>query len=92
MKIGDIKQREVIDIEDDKCQVTSSTSVQIHYQHSISKSHNHKVKSQQLTSLTQVAQSRDQPSSSAQDHFIQPVIIATDHPLIQIVGDLIKYV
>ena len=87
--VGDIRPREVIDVEDDKIQVLSNSNVQAsgsHDQVQASTSHD-KVQDQQ-----QVASSSSQPSdlsnASNQVQVLQPTNVARDHPLDTIIGDI----
>ena len=72
MDIGDIRPRQVIDVEDDKNQVINSP---------IKQASGSQVQDQQVTSSSQ-------PSSSNQAPILQPTNIARDHPIDQIVGDI----
>jgi hypothetical protein len=75
MDIGDIRPREVIDVEDDKDQVLPSPQVQAS-------------SSQLLSQPASTPSHQDQPSSSNQSQILQPQNIARDHPIDQIVGDI----
>ena len=79
MDIGDIRPTQVIDVEDDKDQVLSSPNVQAsgsqHIHPSASTSSHH-------------ATSSDQLNSSHQAQILQPINVARDHPIDQIVGDI----
>ena len=88
--IGDIRPREVIDIEDDKNQVLSNSNVQVSGSHDQNQANtsDDKVQDQQVASPTQVNQPSDQPSSSHQVQVLQPTNIARDHPLDHIIGDI----
>jgi hypothetical protein len=79
MDIGDIRPKQVIDIQDDKDQVLPSPSVQ---------ASGSQVPSQQQASSSQVDQSNMQASSSNQVQVLQPTNVVTDHPLDHIIGDI----
>jgi hypothetical protein len=84
MDIGDIRPREVIEVEDDKDQVLSNSNVQSsgsHDQHQASSS-------SQVQDQQQVASTSSQPSASNQVEILQPTNIARDHPLDSIIGDI----
>ena len=89
MDIGDIRPREVIDVEDDKNQVLSNSNVQASgSQDQVQASTSgDKVQDQQ-----QVASSSPQPSdqsnASNQVQVLQPTNVARDHPLDTIIGDI----
>ncbi|XP_066341604.1 uncharacterized protein [Miscanthus floridulus] len=86
MDIGDIRPREVIDVEDEKDQVLPPPNVQANEnQASTSGTHDE----------AQVQQVEDQQASSSQanqandqSQVLQPTHIARDYPLDQIVGDI----
>jgi hypothetical protein len=77
MDIGDIRPREVIDVEDDKDQVITSPNVQ---------ASGSQVQDQQVASSS--SQPSDQPSTSNNEQVLQPTNIARDHPLDLVVGDI----
>ena len=86
MDIGDIRPREVIDEQDDECQVYTPLHVQINANQASSSS---PMQDQQVASTSsQVNQSNVQSSSSNQMQVLQPTSIARDHPIDQIVGDI----
>jgi hypothetical protein len=82
MDTGDIQPREVVDVQDDKDQVLPPPNVQA----STSGSHDHdkvhEVQNQQEVSSSQSNQASDQ------SQVLQPVSIARDHTLDQIVEDI----
>ena len=87
MDIGDIRPREVVEVEDDKDQVLTSPSVQAsgsHDQDQASASDD-KVQDQQVASLS--SQPSDQSNTSNQVQVPQPTNVARDHPLDSIIGD-----
>jgi hypothetical protein len=88
MDIGEIRPREVIEVEDDKDQVFSSPNVKASGSHS----HDHASSSSQVQVQPQVASTpsptNDQPSSSNQVQILQPTNVARDHPLDYIIGDI----
>ena len=89
MDIGDIRPREVIDVEDDKNQVLSNSDVQAsgsHDQNQASTSGAQVQDQQQVASSS--PQPNDQPSASNQVQVLQPTNIARDHPLDSIIGDI----
>jgi transcriptional accessory protein Tex/SPT6 len=75
MDIGDIRPREVIEVEEDKDQVQVSGS---HDQNQASSSS--QVQDQQVASTS------SQPNNQVQ--VLQPTNIARDHPLDSIIGDI----
>jgi hypothetical protein len=88
MDIGDIRPREVIDVEDDKNQVLSNSNVQAsgsHDQDRASASDN-KMQDQQVASSS--SQPSDQSNASNQAQVLQPINIARDHSLDSIIGDI----
>jgi hypothetical protein len=88
MDIGDIRPREVIDVEDDKNQVLSNSNLQAsgsHDQDQASAS-NDKVQDQQVASSS--SQPSDQSNASNQVQVLQPTNVARDHPLDSIIGDI----
>ena len=83
MDIGDIRPREVIEIEDDKDQVLSNSNVQVDTNQANSSS---QVQNQQVASSS--SQSSDQSNASNQVQVLQPTNIARDHPLDSIISDI----
>jgi hypothetical protein len=93
MDIGDIRPREVIDIEDDKDQVLPPQIVQVnddqasgsptptHDQDQVQQAHDQQASTSQPNQQVQY-----QPSTSNQ--VLHPVHIARDHPLDLVVGDI----
>ena len=78
MDIGELRPREVIDIEDDKNQVLSNSNVQAsgsHDQIQASTSDDN-VQDQQMASSS--SQPNDQPSASNQVQVLQPTNVARD--------------
>ena len=89
MDIGDIRPREVIDVEDDKNQVLSNSNVQAsgsHDQNQASTSDDKEQDQQQVAST--LSQPNDQQSASNQVQVLQPTNVARDHPLDSIIGDI----
>ena len=87
MDVGDIRPREVIEVEDDKDQVLSNSKMQAsdsHDQNQISSSSQEQ--DQQVASSS--PQTNDQPSASNQVQVLQPTNIARDHPLDKIIGNI----
>ena len=85
MDIGDIRPREVIDVEDDKNQVLSNSNVQCDTNQA-SSSGSHDNEEDQVASTS--SQSNDQASASNNIPILQPTNIARDHPLDTIIGDI----
>ena len=77
MDIGDIRPREVIEIEDDKDQVLTSPIVQ---------ASGSQMQDQQVASSS--SQSNDQSNASHQVQVLQPTNVTRDHPLDTIIGDI----
>ena len=88
MDIGDIRPREVIDIEDDKNQVLSNSNVQASGSHDQiqASTSNGNVQDQQMASSS--SQPSDQSNASNQVQMLQPTNVARDHPLDTIIGDI----
>ena len=84
MDIGDIRPREVIDIEDDKNQVLSNSNVQASGSHDQSQANT----SDDNVQDQQVASSSSQPNARNQVQVLQPTNVARDHPLDTIIGDI----
>ena len=86
VEIGDIRPREVINVEDDKEQVSTHPIVQA----SGSNEQNQASSSSQVQDQQQGAstpsQSSDRPSASNQVQILQPSNMARDHPLDHIIG------
>jgi hypothetical protein len=89
MDVGDIRPREVIEVEDDKYQVISNSNVQVSGSHDQASSSS-QVQDQQMASTS--SQPNDQPSASNQVQVLQPTNIARDHPLESIIGDISRAV
>ena len=85
MDVGDIRPREVIDVQDDKDQVISSPNVQDGTNQASTSGT--QVQDQQASS-SQVNQPNEQPSASNQVLILQPTNVARDHPLDTIIGDI----
>ena len=83
MDVGDIRSREVIEVEDDKDQVLSNSNVQVDTNQASS---SFQVQNQQVASLS--SQPNDQPSASNQVQVLQPTNVARDHPLDSIIADI----
>ena len=89
MNVGDIRHREVIDVEDDKNQVLSNSNMQAsgsHDQNQASTSDDKVQDQQQVASLS--SQPSDQSNASNQVQVLQPTNVARDYPLDSIIGDL----
>jgi hypothetical protein len=89
MDIGDIRPKEVIEVEDDKDQVLSNSNMQAsgsHDQNQVSTSS--QVQDQQVASSS--SQPSDQSSASNQIQVLQPSNIVRDHPLDSIIGDILR--
>jgi hypothetical protein len=89
MDIGDIRPREVIDLEDDMNQVLSNSNMQAsgsHNQNQASASDD-KVQDQQQVA-TSSSQLSDKSNASNQEQVLQPTNVARDHPLDSIIGDI----
>jgi hypothetical protein len=88
MDIGDIRPREVIEVEDDKDQVLSNSNVQASDSHDQNQtSSSSQVQDQQQVASTS-SQTNDQSNASNQVQVLQPTNIARDHPLDSIIGDI----
>ena len=85
MDIGDIRPREVIDVEDDKNQVLSNSNEQASgsQDQSQASASDEKVQDQQ-----QLASSSSQSNASNQMQVLQPTNVARDNPLDSIIGDI----
>ena len=90
MDIGDIRPREVINVEDDKNQVLSNSNVQASGSHDQvqTRTSNDKVQNQQVASSS--SQPKDRSNASNQMQVLQPINVARDHPLDSIIGDISK--
>jgi hypothetical protein len=87
MDVGDIRPREVTDVEDDKDQVISNSNVQASGSYDQNQaSSSSQVQDQQVASTS--SQPNDQPSASYQVQVLQPTNVARDHPLDSIIGDI----
>ena len=89
MDIGDIRPREVIDVEDDKNQVLSNSNVQASgsQDQSQASASVDKVQDQQQVGSSS-SQPNDRSNASNQVHVLQPTNVARDHPLDSIIGDI----
>ena len=87
--IGDIRPREVIDVEDDKNQVLSNTNVQASGSHDQvqASTSDDKVQDQQQVASS-LSQPNDQSNASNQMQVLQPTNVVRDHPLDTIIGDI----
>ena len=85
MDIGDIRPREVVDVEDDKNQVLSNSNEQASgsQDQSQASARVDKVQDQQ-----QLASSSSQSNASNQMQVLQPTNVSRDHPLDSIIGDI----
>jgi len=88
MEIGDIRPREVIDVEDDKDQVLPTSNVQASESHDQTKASSSSQVQDQQHKASSSSQSNDQPSASNQVQILQPTNIARDHPLDHIICDI----
>ena len=87
MDVGDIRPREVIEVEDDKNQVLSSSNVQASNSHDQNQaSSSSQVKDQQVASSP--SQPSDQSNASNQVQVLQPNNVVRDHLLDSIIGDI----
>ena len=88
MDIGDIRPREVIDVEDGKNQVLSNLNVQASGSHDQvqASASDDKVQDQQHVASSS-SQPSDQSNASNQVQVLQPTNVARDHPLDSIIGD-----
>jgi hypothetical protein len=87
MDVGDIRPREVIEVEDDKDQVLSNSNVQASGSHDQNHaSSSSQVQDQQVASTS--SQPNDQPSTSNEVQVLQPTNIARNHTLDSIIGDI----
>jgi hypothetical protein len=91
MDIGDIRPREVIDVEDDKNQVLSNSNVQASGSHDQIQANtsDDKVKDQQQMSSSS-SQPNNQSNASNQVQVLQPTNVARDHQLDTIIGDILR--
>ena len=85
MDIGDLRPREVIDVEDDKDQVLPTSNVQASGSHDQNQA---SISGTQVQDQQVSTSSHDQPSASNQVQILQPINIARDHPLDYIIGDI----
>jgi hypothetical protein len=83
MDVGDIRPREVIEVEDDKDQVFSNSNVQVDTSQASSSS---QVQDHQMASTS--SQPNNQPSASNQVQVLKPTNVARDHPLDSIISDI----
>jgi hypothetical protein len=91
MDIGDIRPREVIDVEDDKNQVLPNSNMKAngsHDQNQASTSDDKLQDQQQVASLS--SQPNEQSNASNQVQVPQPTNVARDHPLDSIIGDILR--
>jgi len=86
MDVGDIRPREVIEVQVDKDQVLSSPNMQVNTNQATTSGA--QVQDQQASSSFQVNQPNDQPRALNQVQILQPTNIARDHPLDHIIGDI----
>jgi hypothetical protein len=87
MNVGDIRPREVIEVEDDKDQVLSNSNMQASGSHDQSQaSLSSQVQDQQVASSS--SQPSDQSNASNQVQVLQPTNVARDHPLDSIISDI----
>jgi hypothetical protein len=88
MDIGELRPREVIDIEDDKNQVLSNSNVQASGSHDQiqASTSDANVQDQQMASSS--SQPSDQSNASNQVQVLQPTNVPRDHLLVTIIGDI----
>ena len=91
LEIGDIRPREVIDVEDDKNQVFSNSNVQASgsQDQSQASASVDKVQDQQQVASSS-SQPNDQSNASNQVQVLQPINVARDDPLDSIIGDIFR--
>jgi hypothetical protein len=90
MDVGDIRPREVIEVEDHKDQVLSNLNVQASDSHDQNQaSLSSQVQDQQQVASTS-SQPNDQSNTSNQVQVLQPTNTARDHPLDSIIGDILR--
>ena len=89
MDIGDIRPREVIDVEDDKNQVLSNSNVQASgsQDQSQASASVDKVQDQQQVGSSS-SQPNDRSNARNQVQVLQLTNVARDHPLDSIIGDI----
>jgi hypothetical protein len=91
MHVGDIRPREVIEVEDDKDQVLSNSNVQASGSYDQNQaSLSSQVQDQQVASTSSLPS--DQLNVSNQVQVLQPTNVARDHPLDSIIGDISRSV
>jgi hypothetical protein len=86
MDVDELRPRQVNDDEDDQVQVLSNSNVQDDTNQVSSSGSHDNMKDQQVASAS--SQPNDQASVSNQVPILQPTIIARDHPLDTIIGDI----
>jgi predicted RND superfamily exporter protein len=87
MDIGDIRPKEVIEVDDYKDQVLSNSNVQASGSHDQNQaSTSSQVQNQQMYSSSSLPS--DQSNASNQVQVLQPTNIARDHPVDSIIGDI----
>ena len=86
---GDIRPREVIDVEDDMNQVLSNSNMEAGGSHDRNQAStsDDKVQDQQQVGSSS-SQPNEQSSESNQVQVLQPTNVARDHPLDSIIGDI----
>ena len=89
MDIGDIRPRDMIDVEDEKNQVLSNSNMQASGSHDQvqARTSDDKVQDQQQVASSS-SQPSDQSNTSNQVQVLQPTNVARDHPLDSIIGDI----
>jgi hypothetical protein len=88
MDVGDIRPREVIEVEDDKDQVLSNSNVQASGSHDQSQTSSSSQEQDQQQVASASSQPSDQSNASNQVQVLQPTNVARDHPLNTIIGDI----
>jgi hypothetical protein len=87
MDIGDIRPREVIEVEEDKDQVLSNSNVQANDSHDQNQASSPpQVQDQQVASTS--SPPNDKLNASNQVQVLQPTNVTRDHPLDSIIGDI----
>jgi predicted RND superfamily exporter protein len=87
MDIGDIRPKEVIEVDDYKDQVLSNPNVQASGSHDQNQaSTSSQVQNQQMSSSSSLPS--DQSNASNQVQVLQLTNIARDHPIDSIIGDI----
>jgi hypothetical protein len=87
MDVGDIRPREIIEVEDDKDQVLSNSNVQASGSHDQNQASSlSQMQDQQVASTSSLPS--DQLNASNQIQVLQPTNVTRDHSLDTIIGDI----